>query len=77
MPFCSQELTCMILKGDEDKFVSPFCLAQRILMEIFQALNLMSPQQIWIGLLAQIDAEETRHDDEKMLQEFGGEEGQL
>jgi hypothetical protein len=29
-----------------------------------------------IGLLAQID-EETRHDDEKMLQEFGGEEGQL
>jgi hypothetical protein len=28
-----------------------------------------------IGLLAQIDVEETQHDDEKMLQEFGGEEG--
>ncbi len=76
MPFCSQKLRCMILKGDEDKFVSPFCLAYRILMEIFQALNLMSPQEILIGLLAQIDVEETQHDDEKILQEFGGDEGQ-
>jgi hypothetical protein len=30
-----------------------------------------------IGLLAQIDLEETQHDDDKMPQEFGGEEGQL
>lgn len=77
MPFCSQELRCMILKRDEDKCVLLFCLTQRILMEIFQALNLMSPQEILIGLLAQIDVEETQHDDEKMPQEFGGEEGQL
>jgi hypothetical protein len=28
-----------------------------------------------IGLLAEIDVEETQHDDDKMLQEFGVEEG--